>query len=65
MEKARRVIVWGKSSGLVFLRNDCGLSSVIARQEMYKNKGVRLIQMYCRVLVNAGNIVPVGKYLSR
>lgn len=65
MEKANRVVVWGNSLGLVFLRNDCGLSYVTVKKEIYKNQGVWLIQRYCRVLVNAGNIVPVGKYLWR
>lgn len=66
MEKARRIIVWGNSLGLVFLRNDCGLSGfVTVKKEIYKNKGVWLIRMYCRVLVNAGSIVPAGKYSLR
>lgn len=65
MENARRFIVWRNSLELVFFRNYCGLSSVALKQEMYKNKGVWLIQLFGITLVNAGGIVPVGKYLLR
>lgn len=65
MENTGRFIVWRNSLGLVIFRNYCGLNSVALKQETYKNKGVWLIQLFERTLVNIGGIVPVGKYLSR